>query len=122
MARCLEPLVPIARIAHRDPLHCLAERLIRDLNQRVQMIRHPTERMDSVAELGQDVGDYCIQCTAIALTPEQWLSMIAAQDDVIATAGNMQAGMRQESKRCSHRSHVLALVIHSFVFWLEPRA
>jgi hypothetical protein len=47
-----EALVPIARIAHANALHRLAKRLIGYLDQGVQMIRHPAERVDTREDAG----------------------------------------------------------------------
>ncbi len=46
----VQTFVAVARVAHRDPLHDLAKRLVRYLNERMQMIGHPAECVDPAAE------------------------------------------------------------------------
>jgi hypothetical protein len=61
-----------------------------NLQQRVQMIRHPAERVQPSVLLLDHLRDDLVQPIPISLTPEQGFAMIAPQDHMIEPAGHMQ--------------------------------
>jgi len=79
----------IARIARSNRLHDLAQRLVSDLHQGMQVIGHPAECVDPGLEPSGDLCEESIEVVPIGRRGEERLTMVASQDDVIAAAGNM---------------------------------
>jgi hypothetical protein len=80
----------IPRIAHGDTLHYLAQWLFANLHQNVQVVPHPTECVNTHAELADRFLDDLTEHLPIPRRCKQRLAMIATQNRVIATARNMQ--------------------------------
>ena len=66
----IEQLVTITRIATGDTLNDLSQRTVGDLHQRMQMIRHPAERMNSTNESRDYVSDEIIEYTSVGRSAE----------------------------------------------------
>ena len=91
VTRGLQGSVAIAGVAHRNALHDVPERTVGDLNQRVQMIGHPAEGMDTGIESSQNVGDDVVECLSISAATEECLTVVTAKNDVIAATRGVQA-------------------------------
>lgn len=83
--------VPIPRVARGNTLHDLAQRLVDNLDQQVNMIGHPTERVNTRAESLDNFANNDIERFTISGSGEQPLAMIASQHHMIETTWNMQS-------------------------------
>lgn len=84
--------VSISRIARGDALHDLAERSVGNLDEQMNVIRHPTERVNARGESRDNFGNDGVECSAIGGSGEQHLPMITPQHYMIEAAWDMQPG------------------------------
>jgi hypothetical protein len=87
----MQPLVPIARIALSDPLNDITQGSIRDLHQGMQVVGHPTESVNPRAAAINGVRDDIVEDLTVSRTAEQGFAMVAAQNDVVTTPGDIQS-------------------------------
>ena len=91
MSHPLEPCIEIARIAESQILQASGQRLFTGLQGQMQVIGHQTEGMHAVAEALDALGHEFMEIAPISRGKENILARVAAQDDVIETAGDMKA-------------------------------
>jgi len=75
-----------------DPLHQYAEWEVGDLDEQVNVIRHPTIRVNSCARGFQRCRDYLLQGQIVHRSAKQRLLMIATCGHVVEPSGNEQPG------------------------------
>ena len=89
VACCAKLPMAVSRVSHGDALHELAKRLIVDLHERVKMVRHPAERVQSCKTATEALGDDVVEHIAISGRREEFSAVVSAQDDMIEAAGHM---------------------------------
>jgi hypothetical protein len=62
--------MPVAGVAHGDALHDRSQGLVSDLQERVQMIRHPTEGVHVRARALGCIGDDLIEDATVCGSAE----------------------------------------------------
>ncbi len=91
MAGSTQLPVSISRVTRGNTLHDLAQRPVDNLDQQMNVIGHPTERVNARAESPDDFGNNGVERLAISRSGEQRFAMIASQHHVIEAAWNMQS-------------------------------
>jgi len=99
MSGALEPRVEVAGVAEGEVLHARGQRLIADLERQVQVIGHQAEGVYPVAETRDTLGHELIEAAAIFRGKEDVLPGVAAQDDVVEAAGDVQARLAGHAGR-----------------------
>ena len=88
----LEAGIEITGIAKRQILHACRQFDIAHLQSKVEMIGHQAEGVHPIAESGYAFGEQFIEVASITGREEHVLPGVAAQDDVVQTAGDMETG------------------------------
>jgi len=96
MSRGVEAELECPGVFRGDPVHDPAQRLAAHLDQQVNVVAHPTERVHLGATCSYGAGDDGVEQRTLAIVPEDVLPMIAAKRGVVETAGNM------DTKRSCH--------------------
>ena len=95
----------MARIAEGKVLHPSRQACLAALQRQMQVIGHQTKGVDPVAEAAHPVGKQLIEEVPVAGCREHILACVAAQGDVVQTAGDVEpwfAGHRLMLKEKSY--------------------
>src|SRR5687768_6174648 len=84
------PMV-VSGVTHGDALHELAERLLMNLHQRMQVIGHPAERMQSCKTAAQALSEDVVQNVTVLARRKEILAMVSTQHYMIVAAGHVQS-------------------------------
>ena len=85
------PRVDVARITEGEVLHAGGEGLIARLEGEMQMIGHEAEGVHRVAKPRAPLGHEFVEVKSIVRREEDRLAGVAAQDDVVEAAGDVEA-------------------------------
>ena len=83
--------VDVARITEGEVLHAGGEGLIARLEGEMQMIGHEAEGVHRVAKPRDPLGHEFVEVKSIVRREEDRLAGVAAQDDVVEAAGDVEA-------------------------------
>ena len=92
MSHPFQSRIDVAGIAEGEVLHAGGQRWIPSLEGQVHVIGHEAERVHSVAEARHALRNQFIETATITWGKEDLLPGVAAQDNVVEAAGDVQSG------------------------------
>ena len=92
VADSLLSLIDVSGVSEAEVLDDSGQRDVTDLDGDVDVIGHEAEGMDAVPESFSPIFEECVAVAPVGMTEEDILTTVAAENDMIDSAGIMDTG------------------------------